>query len=255
MHRVFVSTSELNGNILTLRAGKARYLFTVLRCTAGTPLVVTDNEGKSYHAVVRTADRAMVTAEILGATALDTESPLALILIQGLLKGDKMDLVIQKATELGVSEIIPVVTARSQLRETRKLPRWRKIAEEAARQSERNTIPLVTETMPYKELFPFDVLPGSEKLIFWEKRGENLTDFLPSLPRTNAVAMLTGPEGGFAEEEVSLAENNGFRVLSLGRRILRAETAAIAALAIIQYALGDLGRPPADSPGTGNDPQ
>ena len=126
---------------------KAHYLFSVLRCKTGEQLIVTDEKGCSYTAQILSASKKEVTIDITGDYILNTESNLDIILVQGLLKGEKMDFVIQKTTELGVSAIIPVSTERSQLRETRKQPRWKKIAEEASRQSGRSKIPEIFETL------------------------------------------------------------------------------------------------------------
>lgn len=182
-----------------------------------------------------------MTIDITGDYILNTESNLDIILVQGLLKGEKMDFVIQKATELGVSAIIPVSTVRSQLRETRKLPRWKKIAEEASRQSGRAKIPEIFESFSFKDIFDIPVLISGKGIIFWEQGGEKLPALTSKLSNTDKIFLIIGPEGGFSEEEVLFASDKGFFTATLGSRILRAETASIAAVSIIQFALGDLG--------------
>ena len=204
-------------------------------------IIVTDEKGCSYTARILSASKKEVTIDITGDYILNTESSLNIILIQGLLKGEKMDFIIQKTTELGVSAIIPVVTDRSQLRETRKHARWKKIAEEASRQSGRTKVPEIFEICSFKALFDIPVLISGKGIIFWEQGGEKLTAVTSRLSDTDKVFLIVGPEGGFSEEEVLLASDKGFLTATLGSRILRAETASIAAVSITQFALGDLG--------------
>ena len=154
-----------------------------------------------------------------------------------------MDLVIQKATELGVKEIIPVITERSLVQETKKTMRWKKIAEEASRQSGRTGIPAIAEPVRFKDLFLNSERILKHGILFWEEGGETLPEMLSTFSQTDAIALFTGPEGGFTEREVKTASENGFRVATLGKRILRAETAAVTAVSIIQYELGDIGNP------------
>ena len=156
-----------------------------------------------------------------------------------------MDLVIQKTTELGVSEVFPVITERSQLSRTRKTSRWRKIAEDATRQSGRISIPEIHEVTPFPALLSDDAicnpnLRGRKGIIFWEEGGISLHKTQAMVKGCTSVILAIGPEGGFARKEVQDAEANGFLVASLGKRILRAETAAIIATALIQFVLGGL---------------
>jgi 16S rRNA (uracil1498-N3)-methyltransferase len=241
MPRIFLLDSEVHPGIVTLTHEKARYLSTVLRCRAGDPLTIKDNKGGTYAAVIIGIGKKEVTVEILERQELDTESPLGITLLQSMLKGEKMDFVIQKATELGVKEIRPVLTERSQVTETRKLPRWRKIAEEASRQSGRNTIPLIHEPADIPSLFAGAGPLSAGGIIFWEKKGEALPDALDKFKGVPAISLFTGPEGGFSENEIEQATARGFVAATLGKRILRAETAAIAVVSIVQFALGDLG--------------
>jgi len=241
MHRIFLDELSPLKQPVVIRDEKAHYLFSVLRCKTGEGLIVTDEKGCSYTAQILSASKKEVTIDITGGYILNTESNLDIILIQGLLKGEKMDFVIQKTTELGVSAIIPVITERSQLRDTRKHPRWKKIAEEASRQSGRTKIPEIFETCSFKNIFDIPVLISGKGIIFWEQGGEKLPAVASRLSHTDKIFLIIGPEGGFSEEEVLLASEKGFFTATLGSRILRAETASIAAVSIIQFALGDLG--------------
>lgn len=211
---------------------KARYLLTVLRCKKGDALTVIDGKGGAYVSHIVSIVNKDVFIDIEGELPLNTELHVALILYQGLLKGERMDMVIQKATELGVYEIVPVVTERSIVRETRKLKRWRKIAEEAAEQCGRTVIPAVRVPQEFNKVFDGNKMNG---LLFWEKGGIGLSEAMASIDTGKAVNILIGPEGGFTADEVREAEEHGIVRTTLGRRILRAETAAIAAAALVQF--------------------
>ena len=168
----------------------------------------------------------------------DNESTLDHILFQGLLKGEKMDLVVQKATELGVKEIVPLITERSQIRETRKLQRWQKIAEEASRQCCRNRVPLIHEPKTLEAAISSHQFSGG--IICWEQEGAPFSAALDAFRGADKIVVCIGPEGGFSEKEIRAAEARNFVVASLGKRILRAETAALTAVALTQFVLGDL---------------
>jgi len=260
MPRIFIPNIPTKENQISITGEKAKYLTTVLRYKKGEELIVFDGEGNCLRTNILRADRKEVIAEVLERFACDTESPINIILVQGLLKGQKMDMVIQKATELGVKEIIPVITERSQPRETRKVARWRKIAEEASRQSGRSMIPLVYEPKEFNQfLVQLNQLRRNgetEKgrhgrmygFIFWEEGGISLKEAVPKISLSHIrrvtdspIYLVIGPEGGFTKEEIAIAKEKGFIVTTLGKRILRAETAAISAITIVQFLLGDLG--------------
>jgi 16S rRNA (uracil1498-N3)-methyltransferase len=239
MPEIFLLDTRFDSRTVTIRGEKARYLSAVLRCETGDPLTLKDNRGNTYSARIISATKSEVEAELLGKQEPEQEPALRLTVLQGLLKGEKMDLVVQKATELGVSEIIPVVTERSQVRETRKLPRWKKIAEEASRQSGRSTIPEIGDIVPLARLLGARRVPPG--MIFWEKKGMAFRDAAEHFRGSRDLALLTGPEGGFSEAEIEAAVNAGLIPVSMGKRILRAETASIAAVTVVQFAIGDLG--------------
>ncbi len=269
--RIILSKEELKGSNVTVSGEKAKYLISVLRCNLGDELQVFDGEGSCYRAKISDMGNKKITIDLLEKVPYDTESPLNLVLVQGILKGEKMDLVIQKTTELGVREIIPAITERSQIRETRKTARWRKIAEEASRQSGRTKMPTVHEPMELSAILEADRSGDTEKrrhgemkgFIFWEEGGMPLgeavqrikmqdTDTSPLNSKGHGgvnsqlstfksqLFIAIGPEGGFTKEEVSLANTKGLITVSLGKRILRAETAAISAVALVQFLMGDM---------------
>lgn len=215
---------------------------SVLRCKKGDELLIFDGQGTCFRTTIAKADRKEILAEIIETLDCDTESRVHIVLVQALLKGEKMDMVIQKATELGVQAIIPVVTERSQVKETRKMLRWRKIAEEASRQSGRSIVPEVREADAFVR---FMMREGAEirgrGLMFCEKGGISLPEAVTSLvPNTSSVYIMIGPEGGFTQNEITLAGEKGAIATTLGRRILRAETAAISAVSLVQFLFGGL---------------
>ena len=251
--RIILKKEEIKGNRITLSGEKARYLISVLRCSAGDELQVFDGEGSLYKSEITEIENKKVIIDLLEQISLNAESPLNLILVQGILKGEKMDMVIQKATELGVKEIIPAITERSQIRHTRKVDRWRKIAEEASKQSGRTMIPVVHEPIEFNLLFAVNDSRPLNGFIFWEEGGLSLKEAIKQsavsiqhsensqLSTLNSqLFVLVGPEGGFSKAEVNLAVSKGLITVSLGKRILRAETAAISAVALIQFLLGDI---------------
>lgn len=219
---------------------KARHAVSVMRYKEGDELAVIDGLGCSYLAKISSIQKNKVLIDILAETEVDAESPADYILCQGILKGDKMDLVIQKATELGVGAIIPLITARSQVRETRKMVRWRKIAEEASEQCGRAVVPKIGSPVLFDDFLKNTIPSGpAHGIIFWEKGGFPVDSALDkaglSAMHSDSLYLIVGPEGGFEGQEVEAAESRGFIKASLGRRILRADTAAVAALSLVHF--------------------
>lgn len=179
-----------------------------------------------------------MTAKIESASASKIASG-RLILLQGLLKGENMEFVIQKAAELGAAEISPFTSSRTVAawkKDPRKLERWRKIAEAASKQCGRTTHLKVNEPVPFAQVLK---TPADDKIVFWEEGGPSAKEFLAGR-KPDRMAVLIGSEGGFSQEEVDAAFAQGFVVLSLGPLILRAETAAVVVMSLVQYELGNL---------------
>jgi len=226
-------------NRLSITDEKAHYLLSVLRCRKGDHLIVFDGSGTCFMTVIKEARKREIFAEILETFSCNLESTLHSILVQGILKGEKMDIVIQKTTELGVNEIVPAVTERSQLRDTRRVKRWRKIAEEASRQSGRSVVPVVSEPVELKKVLTSCASQSTHQgFIFYEEGGISLKHTMHDA--SHSLHICVGPEGGFTKEEVNFAEEKGLTVISLGKRILKAETAAISAVTLVQYLFGDM---------------
>ena len=230
---------ELAAGPVELRGEAFHYLARVLRARRGDRVVLFDGAGREAEATVDNVgeDNLMVTAGEPRAAAT-TGVPVTLIL--ALLKGEKMDLVVQKATELGVARIVPVASAHAvvrldgERRDSRR-GRWRKIASEATRQCGRADIPDIAEILTPEAAFSA-APPHALRLIFDERDDPPLRQLLGSAPPVEVVAAV-GPEGGFAPAEVEAARSAGFLPAGLGPRVLRAETAAIAALAMLSVAL------------------
>ena len=212
----------------------------VLRLGPGAQVLLFDGSGQEYLAEVTESRPTRVELKILSRQKPRVESPLRLTLAQALLKGNAFDRVLTDATELGVQAIVPMVTARTVVQprpreEEAKVRRWEKILEAAAAQSGRVKVPRVDYPTPFAELLKRDW--AGLKLLLWEGAPSDAS--LPAT-KTREVVLLVGPEGGFAESEVEAAKEAGFQLLSLGPRVLRADTAGPAALAVLQYRFGDL---------------
>ncbi|MBI4826946.1 MAG: 16S rRNA (uracil(1498)-N(3))-methyltransferase [Nitrospirae bacterium] len=240
MTRIFLTPSQLASNEIKITGDNAKYLFLVLRIKPGELITILDGEARKYTCKVLDADKKVVRVAKINEEPYSGESPIFITLAQGIAKGDKMDFIIQKTTELGVKNIVPVITERSQIRETGKIARWRRIALSASQQSGREFIP---EIEPPLKLEEFVCRKNQcSKIIFSEKqKGGNLKHVLSTINNPKHFLLLIGPEGGFSEGEIKLASDNGFIEASLGPRILRTETSPIAAISIIQYELGDMG--------------
>ncbi len=240
--RIFVPLEDIEKKQgIKLNADKSHYLTSVLRCKKGDAISVIDGKGKAYEAAIADISKENVFIDVINEIQLDTESSLNLILCQGILKGEKMDLIIQKATELGVKEIIPLITERCIVKETRKVKRWQKIAEESAEQCGRTVIPTIHEPVEFRLLFTVHCSQQMNGFIFWEEGGLSLKDAISKLAihpsAYSPIYLFVGPEGGFTAEEVDLSEEHGLIKTTLGKRVLRAETAAIASVALVQFLL------------------
>jgi 16S rRNA (uracil1498-N3)-methyltransferase len=223
---------------IILPPDKARHVVSVMRCKKDDEITIFDGQGRSYVAQITGTQKRNVSIDILQESTIDTESSAHLVLCQGILKGEKMDSVIQDSVELGIKEIIPLITGRSQVKETRKTKRWRKIAEEAAEQCGRSVVPDIREPQTFGNfLTSFISAEAPHGIIFWEEGGFPLEEAFNTAGLSNAGPFLLfiGPEGGLLTSEVEMAESRGFIRATLGRRILRAETAAVVAVALIQF--------------------
>ncbi|MGR8979162.1 MAG: 16S rRNA (uracil(1498)-N(3))-methyltransferase [Gammaproteobacteria bacterium] len=239
--RLYVSQPLTVGQKIELDDDNAHYVRTVLRLTKDDKIILFDGSGGEFLSILLEVSRSGVRIRIERHQDRSVESPLIVFLGLGISRGDRMDLSVQKAVELGVNRITPLQTERClvQLPEERKAQRllhWQKIIQHAAEQSGRTLLP---ELLPVTDLHPW---VGDQKglKIFLDPYAE--TSLADLKPENRQVTLLTGPEGGFADHERSRAKSAGFIPVRLGSRILRTETASLAALSAVQMLWGDFGR-------------
>jgi 16S rRNA (uracil1498-N3)-methyltransferase len=255
MRRFFVSAKLLhavdNGAQLILPKQLVHHIKTVLRLSVGTEVVLCDGSGRCCQCCIETLSSNSAVTRVLSQW-LAPETALSIELIQALPSSDKLDFVLQKNTELGVTNFQPVITNRSQFavpenKLERKMERWQRIVAEAARQSERSWLPQVAEPVPVAQAVA--QCNAELKLVLWEQASIPFKQQLPvTAPRS--VAVLVGPEGGLCSDEVADALAHGFIAVGLGPRILRTETAGLALAAILQFHYGDLALLPVRQPVT-----
>ena len=266
-HSFFVSPTAIQGRRADLGGQVAHQIRSVLRLRPGDRIDLLDGSGIMYVARILEISRSGVVAEVLESRRPATEPRVELELYQAMLKGPKMELVLQKGTEVGISRFVPVLSERCVSRPDpsdlhRRLERWRAIVREAAEQSGRALLPAVESVESFDEACRAAREADLAMMAWEEERGAGIRGAIrerglagdvppassrsPSvgedvLGRRRRVALLVGPEGGFSPREADVARDSGIRVVSLGPRILRAETAALVASALVLYEVGDLG--------------
>ena len=243
MHRFFVEPSQIGEKEIVITGPDVNHIRNVLRMRAGEELLAADGQGSEYRCILRELQDSEIRAEICRKLSGSAELPSRITLFQGLPKSDKMDLIIQKCVELGVFRIVPVTTKRTVVKldakkEESRRKRWTAVSESAAKQSGRGIIPEISGVQSFREAVEeageLDVC-----LIPYEK-AENMArtrEILSGLPAGASIGVFIGPECGFEEEEVREAMEAGARPITLGRRILRTETAGMAVLAMLGYLL------------------
>jgi 16S rRNA (uracil1498-N3)-methyltransferase len=243
MRRFFLGHSSPAGELLSVTGADAHHLKNVLRLKPGAKVIFFDGQGREFEVELLSLQNREVTARIL-ACREEPADRCRVALGQGILTGPKMDLVVQKATELGLAAIIPFTSSFC----TAKNPagtrseRWQRIAREACKQCGRAREPEILPVTPWSACLAA-ARAYEQKVLFWEKeKNRNLDDLRGTLQasRPTTLLFLVGPEGGLAEAEAEQARQHDFQVFGLGRRILRAETASFTAAALVQYLVGNL---------------
>jgi 16S rRNA (uracil1498-N3)-methyltransferase len=238
--RFYCSELDPNSEVLTLPAQVHRHAIQVLRLKSGEELCLFDGSGIEYTAQLEQVNKRESTARIIQTRQVDKESPLKTTLIQGISRGEKMDYTLQKAVELGVNQIIPVMTERCNVslsgeRAEKKRLHWQGVIISACEQSGRSIIPQLGPILSFEELLQTP-LPGTTLIL------DPLAEIkIASLEKNETVNLLIGPEGGLTEREIEVAKQSNFHAVQFGPRILRTETAAVAVLAVIQTLWGDMG--------------
>lgn len=243
MNQFFVEESQIHGSEIIIEGTDVNHIKNVLRMKTGEEVMISNGTDKHYICSIMTISEQQVVAKIVDIDTNSTELPVKLYLFQGLPKADKMELIIQKSVELGVHEIIPVAMKRCVVKldakkEKSKLARWQGIAESAAKQSKRMVIPNISRVMNFKEavayaksldynIIPYEFANGMERS----------KQVVKSLGQYKSVGIFIGPEGGFEEAEIAYAKESNMQIISLGKRILRTETAGLTALSIIMFEL------------------
>jgi 16S rRNA (uracil1498-N3)-methyltransferase len=236
--RFFIAPSQVSGSRISISDEDVRHISAVLRMKTGDALLLCDGQGAEYQVAIAEISKSEIKADIITQSKRELTAP-RITLCQGLPKSDKMDWIVQKATELGVSNIVPLVTERTIVKirdEEKRISRWQKIAREAAMQSNRVDIPAIGPIVSFRD---FLRTPDSElrtlKLLPWEEASAPIKVVLKLNAGAHHIIVFIGPEGGFSSGEASLAREKGFHAVSLGPNILRTETAAIAVLSMIGY--------------------
>ncbi|WP_367567850.1 16S rRNA (uracil(1498)-N(3))-methyltransferase [Lacrimispora sp.] len=244
MYHFFVNQDQVGAETITITGPDVNHMKNVLRMGAGEEILVSNGVDKDYLCEILSVSPEKVLAKILSVTEGGTELPARLYLFQGLPKSDKMELIIQKAVELGVYEIIPVETKRTVVKldkkkEESKLKRWQAVSESAAKQSKRLIIPKVSGVMTFRQALEFSQKELDRTVIPFEHAGNMRAtrEILKEIEPGMSVGIFIGPEGGFEDSEVELAKFHGAKPITLGKRILRTETAGLALLSVLSFQL------------------
>lgn len=236
----FFVDEEIESSEYSLFGEDGRHIAKSLRMKQGENLTLCSPSGTVHNCVVEKVEGDCVGVRILSSEQSEAEPSVKVTLYQALPKGDKMEFIIQKAVEIGVTEIVPVISSRCVSRPdqkslSKKLLRWQKIAKQAAMQSGRGIVPKVKDAVPFEKGVENS---KGEKVIFYELGGESVKDILSD--KQKEISIFIGSEGGFSGDEVDLVLKNGGRKATLGKRILRAETAPLVALTVIMYETDNL---------------
>ncbi|GBC63126.1 16S rRNA (uracil(1498)-N(3))-methyltransferase [Desulfonema ishimotonii] len=244
--RFFADPARISGPELTLSGPDANHIRNVLRLKPGDRIRLFDGTGAEYAADIAAFDPDGVRVAVLGPVRTETESPAEITIAQGFLKDKKMDGLVRQLTELGITRWIPFMAVRSVARPDAKRlaarrQRWEKIVRESLKQCRRSRVPEITDTVSFEEMLRL-AGPADLKLMFWEDQRMSPAFDLRALParRYQRVFAVLGPEGGLSREEADQAGAAGFLSATLGPRILRAETATIAACTLLQHCFGDM---------------
>ena len=247
MRRFFVAPEAVQDNMVQFDAELARHMGKVLRLSPGEQVTVCTGDGTAYLVELEQFSKDAVTGRILEQIDHLKETDIEVVLYQGMPKGDKLELIIQKCTELGVSAVIPVETGRSVVhldsgKAGKKNERWQKIAQEASQQSKRVQVPVIGPYYSWKQFLQQLEKESGLTIVFWE---DEQTQSLKTLLRSQGgkpqrINLVVGPEGGLSEEEVEQLRALGAVSASLGKRILRTETAGMAGISMILYEYDEL---------------
>lgn len=240
MPRFPITTDQINENEAIVTGNDYKHIVKVLRLKPGDDITLFDNNSTEYYGNIREINKKEIMVEISESKIVNTESPIEITLLQGLPKADKMDYIIEKATELGVHRVVPVITERSQIRERDRKKRWDRIALEASKQCGRTKPAIVENTLNFDDAAKL-YSKGELAVILQVNSEISVKDYIKkSLQAPQNIVLFVGPEGGFTDNEVLLGNEMGFISLGLGPRVLRTETASLSVLSVFQFHYGDL---------------
>jgi 16S rRNA (uracil1498-N3)-methyltransferase len=239
--RIFTAQPLIAGSSIQLEQGAARHLSSALRMSVGQSIILFDGHGGEYSAALTEVKKSKVWVAVNEFSDKDLESPLKIQLAIGISRGERMDWIVQKATELGATEITPLFTERCEVklsgeRLEKKTRHWQQIAISACEQCQRNFVPVINSAATIDQYLADPVI--GLKLVLHHRTEKRLTEMTNS---NNNIALLVGPEGGLSDREIESAIKHNFAALALGPRVLRTETAPLAAISIIQSLWGDMG--------------
>ena len=243
MPKYFTEPENIKDGFIEIFSDEAKHILNVMRMEIGDTLTICDGQSNDYLCRICETGKNCLKAKIEETTKSESEPKTKITLYQGLPKSDKMELIIQKCVEIGVCRIVPVITERAVVKiekgakEDKKTERWQKIAESAAKQSGRGIIPAVERPMKFKDAIEEAVKNGEAIIPYENEKDRGLKEFVKNSKADN-IGIFIGPEGGFDTKEIEFAVENGVMSVTLGKRILRTETAGIVTSAIVLYELG-----------------
>lgn len=243
MYRFFIEEEQIADDFIRIIGDDYNHIVHVLRFEEGKEILISNRQGREYYCIIKEINRDCVLCKILFSQSTDQELPVKVYLFQGIPKNDKMEYIIQKTIELGVYKIIPVVMSRSVVKvneqnREKKSNRWQKIAHAAAKQAHRGILPKVGDILTFDEAIQY--AKQFDQVIVPYEKAESITDLknkLRVLEPNQSIGIFIGPEGGFDEDEIGRLESIGGITISLGKRILRTETAGLVILSVIMYEL------------------
>jgi len=241
MARFFVDSTQILEDYINIEGPDVNHIKNVLRLQIGEQIVICDGQGNDFITIIESIEDKNIRVKIESITIAETEPNLKVTLFQGLPKGDKMEYIIQKCVELGIDEIVPVNTSRAvvklsdEKKMNKKIERWQKISESASKQSKRGKIPIISNVLSYAEAIKASNSMDMKFIAYENENEVTLKQVLTTDENIKTLGFYVGPEGGFTEEEVSRAIDAGIKPITLGKRILRTETASISLTAMIMY--------------------
>lgn len=246
MHKFFVNKDAITESLIQIEGEDVNHISKVLRLRKGDSIQVCDGNKHEYICSIENIEKKFVTCEIIECFENSTEAPIEITLFQGIPKSQKMDLIVQKCVEIGVTKIQPVITDRVVIKVdgkdlSSKIERWNRIATEASKQSNRGILPVVELPIDFNEAITRLKKMDAAIIPYENEKTQGLKDYLRRIEGVKSIGIFIGPEGGFEDFEINLCLKNNILPVTLGPRILRTETAGFVASTIILYEIGDMG--------------